>query len=258
MLVTLQNTLVALLKESFPDVYGGSPAPAVVQFTAYDYAFDAASADPTAGQPTQDDAVDVLGFDPAAPAGPYHLTRPPYPTARRVYLRTPGDDRQPLTAAEVHWDAVDSQSFTLQPRATRDLAAFNRVEVRYGVTAVFTQLATTHALVLEITAGDAATAERAESLLLCVLALSRDALIAGAAFSHDGGGYTARGTIKRLQLRTGSVPAAGVRTLVLEAAVELKLGRALAADEGAPIQHITSPGKPPGGRTLEIDIGVES
>lgn len=258
MLVSLQSTLVAMLKASFPDVYDGSPAPARLEFAAYDYAFDASSADPAAGQPTQDDAVDVLAFDPSAPAGPYHLTRPPYPTARRVYLRSAADDRQALTAAEVQWDAVDPRAFTLVPRPTRNLTAFNRVEVLYGVTAVFTQLKSAHTLVLAITASDAATAERAESLLLAAVALNRDALIAGAAFTHSGGGYTAHGTVKSLQLRKGSVPAAASRTLVLEAAIELKLGRALAADEGQPIQHISSPGKPPGAHQVNIDIGVES
>lgn len=258
MLVSLQNTLVALARTALPDVYDGSPAPAALAFTAYDYAFDPASVDPVAGQPMTDDAVDVLGFDPAAPAGPYRLSRPPYPTARRVYLGSPDHDRQPLTAGEVQWDPDDPQGFRLAPRPARSLAAFDRVEVRYGVTAVATQVKSQHALAIAITASDAATAERAEALLLAIVALHRDALIAGGGFTHTGGGYTAAGTIKTLQLRKGSVPAPTQRQLVLEAEVELKLGRALAADEGHAIERIASPGKPADGRKVNLDVAVES
>src|SRR5262249_38678555 len=152
------------------------------------------------GEPAQDSAVDLLTFDPAHPEGPYTLSRPPYPGPRRVYLRTPTDDRQPLRPAEVLWDSADSRSFTLQPKPTRALSGFNRVEILYGVTAVFTQLKSAHQMPVILRAADAATAERAVILALSAFALNREAVMAGGAFSQNDGGYRAEGTIKSLKL----------------------------------------------------------
>jgi hypothetical protein len=62
-----------------------------------------------------------------------------------------------------------------------------------------------------------------------------------------------------LKLRKGNAPGPGSRILVLEAEVEMKVGRALNEDEGTPILRILSPGAAPGpDRKVDIDIGVEA
>src|SRR4051812_11951863 len=129
MLLALQSSLHDLLKTSFPDVFGGSPAPVKVTFPRHEWTWDPSSADPTAGEPAQDDAEDLLAFDPAHPGAPSALTRPPSSGPRRVYLRTAGNDRQLLGPAEVQWDTADPKSFTLHPKPARVLAPFNRVEI---------------------------------------------------------------------------------------------------------------------------------
>lgn len=261
MLLALQNAFFDLLKTSFPDVFGGTTPSVKVAFEGYGWTTDPSSADPTAGEPTQDDAADVLAFDPAHPEGPYTLSRPPYPGPRRVYLRTAGTDRQPLGPSEVQWDSVNPQSFTLHPKPARVLSGFNRVEILYGVTAVFTLLKSHHALPVLFSASDDAAAERGEALALAAFALNREAVMAAGAFSQTGGGYTAAGTIKSLKLSSGTVSTSEKpsRSLVLDVELDLKISRALAEGEGQPIQHILSPGKTPSeGRKVDIDIDVQS
>ena len=258
MLVKLQTAFLDLLKASFADVFGGDPPSVGVEFPPYEWTLDPSSEDPVAGTPVQDDASDSFAFDPAAPAGPYTLTRPPYPGPRRVYLKTPAGDRQPLRPAEVAWDPDDSRRLTLGPAATRVLTDYDRVEVLYGVTAVFTQLKSVHPMQVRLVASDRSGAEKAEALALAALALDREAVMTAGAYTESGGGYSVRGTIKSLKLHKGAVTADATRVLVLEAEVELKISRALGADEGKPILHILSPGKAAGDRKVDIDIGVES
>jgi hypothetical protein len=259
MLLALQNAFFELLKTSFPDVFGGTTPPVKVTFQRYAWTLDPSSADPTAGEPTQDDAVDLLAFDPEHPEGPYTLSRPPYPGPRRVYLRTPGNDRQTLGPGEVQWDSINPRSFTLQPKPTRVLTGFNRVEVLYGVTAVFTQLKSHHELPVILSGTDDAALERAEALALAAFALNREAVMSSGAFSQSGGGYTAAGTLKSLKLLKGASAAGSSRELFLDAEVELKVSRALAEGEGRPILHIVSPGKTPSGdRKVDVDIDVQS
>ncbi|WP_164000342.1 hypothetical protein [Pyxidicoccus caerfyrddinensis] len=258
MLLSLQTAFVELLKTSFPDLFGGTPAHVQVKFQNPTWTLDASSADPTAGEPGQDDATDLLAFDPAQPAGPYTLSRPPYPGPKRVYLRAADGGRQTLGPAEVQWDGDNPRSFTLQPKPTRVLTGFNRVEVLYGVTAVFTQLKSHHQLPVLLSGTDDAELERAEALTLAAFALNREAVMAAGAFSHAGGDYTAVGTLKGLKLLKGAATPGSSREFLLDADVELKVSRALAEDEGRPILHIVSPGKPPGARKVDIDIDVES
>ncbi len=259
MLFALQSALSGLLKASLPSLFGGASPPVTLAFPPYQWDFDPSSADATAGEPAQDDAVDSLAFDPGAPQGPYTLSRPPYPGPKRLYLLGPGGDRIALTPGESLWDPLNPGSFTLAPKPTRSLAGLDAVEIRYGVTAVFTKLKSAHQMGILIGAADDAKADQAEALALAVFALNREAVKAAGAFSHGGGGYSAQGEIKTLKLRKGTAPGAGARTLILEAEVELKVGRALNEDEGTPILRILSPGADPGSdRKVDIDIGVEA
>ena len=85
MLLALENAIVDLLKSALPSLFAGADA-ATASFLLDTWDFDPLSADPVAGQPGPEDAVDELPFNPVAPAGPYALTRPPYPGPKRVYL----------------------------------------------------------------------------------------------------------------------------------------------------------------------------
>jgi hypothetical protein len=258
MLLALQNAFLELLKTSFPEVFGGEAPPVTVTFQRYGWTLEPSSADPTAGEPTPDDAVDLLPFEPEHPEGPYTLSRPPYPGPRRVYLRSASNERQTLGPSEVRWDGDDPRSFTLQPRPTRVLSGFDRVEVLYGVTAVSTQLKSHHELPVVLSGSEDAALERAQALALAAFALNREAVMAAGAFSASGGDYTAAGVIKSLKLLEGVANAGSSREFVLEAQVELKVGRALAEGEGQPILRIVSPGKTPGDRKVDIDIDVQS
>lgn len=258
MLLALQNAFHELLKAEFPEVFGGETAVVALEFPAHVWIFDPSSAEATAGEPAQDEAQDQLPFDPAGPEGPYSLSRMPYPGPRRVYLRTPAGDRLVLGPAEVHWSAIDSREFTLHPKPTRALAGFDIVEVLYGVTAVFTKLKSLHEMQVSLSADGSATAERAELLALAAFALGREAVMKAGAFAESGGGYEALGEIKSLKLRRGSAPSQGIRTLTLDAEVELKVSRALGEDEGRPITRILSPGKAPGERKVDVGIDVQA
>lgn len=258
MLLSLQTALVALLRDAFPAIFGGAPPAVAVEFPAYEWTFDASSADATAGEPAPDDARDVMAFDPESPGGPYALSRPPYPGPRRVYLRGASGARLTLAPAEVRWDPAEPRAFTLAPRPARVLAGLDEVEVLYGVTAVATKLTGVHAARVLLTAADDAAAERALALALAAFALNRAALVGAGAFTETGGDYVVRGAIKTLTMRGGSATATGVRSLTLDAEVELKVSRALGTDEGTPIERILSPGASPGTRPVDVRIDVEA
>lgn len=259
MLLSLQNAFHNLLKEALPDLFDGEAAPVAVTFPSHEWDFDPSSADPTAGEPAQDDARDLLPFHPEAPQGPYSLERPPYSGPKRVYLRGPQGDRSLLGPAEVQWNPLDSGAFTLSPKPSRLLSPFTQVEVLYGVTAVFTKLKTLHRLPVHFLAQDAEQAEEGEALALAVFALNRPALMKDGAFTHAGGGYGIQGEIKGLKLRKGDASAPGERRLFLEAEAEMKVSRALREDEGRPIERILSPGAVPDpDRPVDVRIDVEA
>jgi len=255
MLVALQNAIANLLKASLPALLT-EPDPVRLAFPADTWTFDTLSADPVAGEPGPLDATDTFPFDPQAPAGPYKLTRPPYPGPKRVYLRSPGD-LVPLSSGELEWAGDDPTSLTIHPRTGRDLAGFDHVDVHYGIVAAGTQIKTLHTATLTITATDAAKAERALSLALAVLALNRDALRTQGAFAFASGDYQAQGTLKTLAFSNGS-SAAGVHTLQFSAEIDLLVQRLLAGDEGKAIVRIISPGRETGKRPIDVVPAVES
>lgn len=257
MLLALENAIVNLLKSAFPALFTGEGA-ASVTYPADTWDFDPLSADPVAGEPGPEDAVDNLAFDPSAPSGPYTLTRPPYLGPKRVYLRSAAGELVALGNAEVIWNPSNPASFTLAPRPGRDLSGFDHLEIQYGVVAAATRLKTLHKLTLQITAADAATAEQALALSLSALVLNRTTLMAQGGFSWNAGSYQAEGIVKTLKFSAGAATAATSRTLSLEAEVDLRLERMLGEDEGKPIVHILSPGKTPGTKPIDIDPAVQA
>jgi len=257
MLLNLQTAIADLLKTAFPTLFTGAGA-VTITFALDNWSFDASSADPVAGEPGPEDAVDLLLFNPAKPAGPYPLTRKPYPGPRRVYLRSAAGDLVALLPAELAWDALDSRRLTLQPRPGRDLTGFDRLEVQYGVVAAGTRLKTQHLVTLTLAATDPAKAERGLVLGLAALALNREALRAKAAFAYTTPDYQAQGSLKSLSFVSGASAAASGHRLLVNAEVDLRLQRLLGADEGKPIAFILSPGKPAGGKSIDIDPAVQA
>jgi hypothetical protein len=257
MLLALENAIVDLLQTALPALFTGAVA-ATATFPADAWDFDPLSADPVAGEPGPEDAVDELAFNPAAPAGPYTLTRPPYPGPKRVYLHSATGELVALGNTEVVWNPSDPASFSLAPRAGRDLSGFDHLQVQYGVVAAATRLKTLHKLTLQLTAADPATAEQALALSLAVLVLNRDTLMRQGGFSWSAGGYQAEGTVKTLKFSSGSAPSTSSRILNLEAELDLRLERLLEEGEGKPIQYILSPGKVPGTKPVDIDPAVQA
>lgn len=256
MLLALQSAITSLLQSSLPALFSGAGAVGVA-FGSDSWTFDPLSADPVAGEPGPEDAVDRLAFDPASPAGPYALTRPPYPGPKRVYLRSPAGDLIAVSATELSWNPANPASFGFQPRPGRELDGFDQLEVHYGIVAAGSQLKLLHQATLTLTAADATAAAQALSLALAVLALNRETLREQAAFSVGSGSYQAAGALKTLSF-TGGSTAGGTATLQLAAELDLKVQRLLGDDEGQPIQHIVSPGRPIGDRPVDIDPVVQN
>jgi len=256
-LLALESAIDGLLKSELPSLFTGAGA-ATATFVNQTWDFDRLSADPVAGEPGPQDAVDDLPFDPGAPAGPYVLTRPPYPGARRVYLRSASGELVALGHSEVAWSSADAASFSLFPRAGRDLAGFDQLQVVYGVVAAATRLKAQHRLSLQIAAADAQGAERAFTLALSVIIMHRETLLRTSGFSWAANGYQAAGSIKALRFYAGAVPSSALRTMALEAEVDLRLERLLGDDEGRPIRRIVSPGRTAGSKPIDIDPAVQS
>jgi hypothetical protein len=255
----LGEALAALVTESLPGLFGGASPPVRVTVASELLELDPRSADAAASEPRPDDQVDELSFDPADPAGPYLLTRPPYPGPRRVRLVAAGE-RVPLRDAEVVWDDDDPRRFTLQPRPSRDLTGVTAVEVLYGVTAVYTKLGATQTLGVSLRAAatDEATLGKAEALVVAVIALNRQRLLDDARAGYQDGDYGADVEVRRLRLLR-TTPADGVRLLTVQADLEVKASRALREDEGRPIERIRTPGRPlDPDRPVDIHIDVEA
>jgi hypothetical protein len=257
MLLALQNAIVDLLKSALPALFTGAGA-ASVTFPTHAWSFDPLSADPVAGEPGPEDAVDHLPFDPTTPTGPYALTRPPYPGPKRVYLRSATGELVPLGNAEVTWNPSDPASFTVTPRPGRELSGFDHLEIQYSVVASATRLETLHKFTLQITTADPSAAGQALALSLSVLTLNRVTLMNRGRFSWNSGGYQAEGIVTTLKFSAGSVPEASARTLDMEAGIDLRLERLLGDDEGKTIVRIFSPGRTASSKPIDIDPAVQA
>lgn len=254
----LPEALETLLTISLPGLFGGGAVGLSVGGGLLEIDQEQ-SADATASEPRPDDRVDDLGFDPEDPAGPYTLTQPPYPGPRRVWLVTGAADRLPLRSEEVVWDRTDARVFSLALRPQRDVSAVTAIRVLYGVTAVFTKVKAVQTLDLQLETSDAGLLERAESLVVAVIQLNRQRLADEARANYEDGDYGAIVEIKNVGLVRGTTPEDDVRLLLMRAELELKASRALGEDEGAPIERILTPGRPPDpDRPIDVHIDVEA
>ncbi|HEX2729732.1 MAG TPA: hypothetical protein VHM16_08250 [Rubrobacteraceae bacterium] len=254
----LPDALETLLTTSLPGLFGGGAVGLSVVGGLLEIDQEQ-SADATASEPRPDDRVDDLGFDPDDPAGPYTLTQPPYPGPRRVWLVTGAADRLSLRSEEVVWDRTDARVFSLALRPQRDVSAVTGIRVLYGVTAVYTKVKAVQTLDVRLTASDSDLLERAESLVVAVIQLNRQRLADEARAIYEDGDYGAAVELKNVGLVRGTTPEDDVRQLLMRAELELKASRALGEDEGAPIERILTPGRPPDpDRPIDVHIDVEA
>lgn len=216
-------------------------------------------ADAAASEPRPEDRADDLAFDPDDPKGPYTLSQRPYPGPRRVWLVTQTGARTPLRSEEVVWDRTDARRFSLALRPQRDASAFSSVRVLYGVTAVYTKVGAAQTVEVELGSSDEGLLERAEALVVAVIQLNRERLVREARSLYESGDYEAAVELKNLALVRGSRLATDGRLLTLRAELELKASRALGEDEGVPIEHILTPGRPPDpDRPVDVHPDVEA
>jgi hypothetical protein len=256
----LPEAIAARLADALPALFGGATPVVRTEVTGDALELVAGTADAAASDPRPADQRDVLAFDGAHPGGPYELSRSPYPGPRRVWLQTAGGNVA-LSDQEVRWDATDPRRFTLAPRPSRDLGAVTGVEVLFGITSVFATLAATRRLELSLATADADAGRLGEALALMLAAveLNRDALVAAAAPTYQGGDYGAQSRLRRLRLVGATAPQPAQRLVALEADVLLRVDRSLRDDEGTPIARIASPGRAPvAGRPVDVAIEVDA
>jgi hypothetical protein len=259
MLGRLDESLRQLLIDSLPTLFAG--ATPLVQITTVDELFvvDPQSAEAEAGDPRVDDQIDQLPFDPAAPVGPYTLTKPPLPGPRRYRLTSALGDRVPLTDSEVIVAPDDSRVFRLQPRPDRELGGFNGLQVLYGVTAVFVRLKGKLTFKAQLQSSDPVRLEQAEALAVAAVALNRRALVERSPQSFSDADYSATVSLDSLVLDRTTAPSSSIRLLHYAGEVVVKVTRALGADEGRPIVRIRTPGEPiDPDRPIAIRIGVDA
>lgn len=254
----LNEAVKALLAEALPSLFGGDKPPVKLGTTDNRFTLDARSDEAAASEPRPDDRTDDLPFDPAQPAGPYHLTVRPDPGPRRVRLTTKLKDRIALREDEVVWDATDARRFTLALRPGRDLSGVSGVQVLYSITAVYIRLKVVHTFSLLLESNSAPKVQQAESLGVAVIALNRRRLMEEGAYSFGEGDYGVAATIKSLKLVEGTA-SPKKRRLDFSAEIELKATRAMSEDEGRPILRIRTEGRPlDPGRPVDIRIDVEA
>jgi len=272
MIGRLETAIRELAVSALGDLFAGDPAPIALSVSSAASTVDPSSGDGPVGEPRIADRTDSFLFDPTGiifdPADPQYdpaalpsftLSQSPYEGPRRVRLTTGQGDLIALGPDEVAWDQVDSRAFTLTLRAGRPLEGVNGVQVLYAVTAVFAILRTRQVMGLLLQTDDAERLARSEALLAGLVALNGQTLIDQGAATYQSGDYGAAVTIKGLRLIGITSPEALQRQLSYQVEVEVRVTRALRADEGQPITHIVTPGRPRDpSRPIDIEIGVNA
>ena len=239
MSASLADALAEALTEALPGLLGGRRPPLAIEVRSEALEYDPSSLDAAAGVPRPEDQLDLLPFDPAASAGPYELTRTPDRGPRVVRLVGDGR-REAVAAAEIDWDAGEPRRFVLALQPGRSLDGLTAVQIRYGVTAVFTTLQATETLQVTLTPAtdDAHVPAAAELLVAAVLALDRDKLTRRLESEHADGDYSARVRATQLRLERGAPLAETGRAITVTADLEIRVTRALREGEAAPIERV--------------------
>jgi hypothetical protein len=272
MIGQLEEAIRDLAVSALGDLFAGDPAPVALSISSDAYTADPTTAEGLAGEPRAADRIDSFLFDPTGivfdPAAPHYdpaalpsftLTQPPYDGPRRVRLTSSQGDLIALHPDEVTWDPTDRSIFRLTLRPGRPLVGINGVQVLYAVIAVFTILRATQQVGLLLDTDDGARLARAEALLAGLMALNGQQLADQGTATYESGEYGAVVRIKGLRFTGISSPVPRQRLLAYKVEVETRVTRALRSDEGAPIRHITTPGRPlDPQRPVDIQIEVEA
>ena len=254
----LATALTNLLQTSLPSLLGGATPAVQLEVTSDLLELNTESPDSLASQPRPDDRTDTLTLDPTNPAGPYTLTQPPYPGPRRVWLVTASGERLTLTPKEVVWDPHNSRQFSLKLSPSRDLAGVDTLQVLYSVTAIYTQLEGTQTLQVHLTSDSETDLAQSQALVIAAIELNRQPLIQSAQALYEADDYGAEVAIAQLKLEGGKQLAPNHWQLTLKAKFQLKATRALAEEEGVPIERILTSGQSQSGdRPIDIHIGLE-
>lgn len=272
MIGQLEAAIRALAVSALGDLFAGDPPPVALSVSSDAYTVDPTSAESVAGQPRPADRTDSFLFDPTGivfdPAAPgydpaalpsFSLTQSPYEGPRRVRLTTSQGDLIGLRPDEVTWNPADSRAFTLTLRPDRSLVGINGVQVLYAVIAVFTTVRASQVMGLLLQTDDAARLARAEALLVGLVALNGQRLADQGAATYESGDYGAAVAIKGLHFTGISSPEPLQRQLAFRVDIEVRVTRALRTDEGAPIRHIATTGRPlDPARPVDIRVEVEA
>lgn len=229
--MSLAGVVGDVLREGLPGLFGGTPPAVTLTVEPADLTIEAMPAGAGDTEPQRGDGFDLLPFDGD---GPYTLSQAPTKGPRQVWLQ--GDlGRNVLRDDEVTWN--DSE-FTLD-LGGRDVTGVTAVGVRYSVIVVRVRLQVTQTVHIGLVGVEA---ERAEALVLAVLALEQQKIMSRDEFLD--GDYSATVLTESLDL-AGTTPHDDGRRLEIRARRELTAKRALREDEGRPITRIHGPGRPP-------------
>lgn len=238
------------LRDGLPGLFGGGTPVVTLTVDRADLAVEPVPGDVAESEPRLLDGLDVLPFDGP---GPYTLTRPPASGPRQV--RLDGErGRIALRDNEISW--LDPSRFTLR-LGDRDVTGVTEVRVRYSVIAVHTCVRVTQSIHIGLAGVDAVALERAEALVLALLALEGRRLAAASGDEYTDGDYGATVRIESVATVASSAAEDGGRVLEVRTCCDVTATRALRAGEGASITAIHGPGGP-SGRPVDLPIAVDA
>lgn len=247
--MSLVAAVTDILRDGLPGLFGGTPAVTLTVDRA-DLAVEQVPGGVAETEPRLVDGLDVLPFDGP---GPYTLTRPPASGPRQV--RLDGErGRIALRDNEISW--LDPSRFTLV-LGDRDVTGSTEVRVRYSVIAVHTCVRVTQTIHIGLAGVDAVALERAEALVLALLALEGRRLAAASGDEYADGDYGATVRIESVETVASSAAGDGGRVLEVRTRCDVTATRALRAGDGASIVAIHGPGGP-SRRPVDIPIAVDA
>jgi len=239
-----------VLRDGLPGLFGGGTPAVTLTVSRADLAVEPVPGDVAETEPRLVDGFDVLPFDGP---GPYTLSRPPASGPRQV--RLDGErGRIALRDNEISW--LDPRRFTLA-LGDRDVTGVTEVLVRYSVVAVHTCVRVTQVVHIGLSGVDGAALERAEALVLALLALEGRRLAAASGDEYADGDYGATVRIESVAAVASAAAEDGGRVLEVRTRCDVTATRALRADDGAPIVAIHGPGEP-SRRPVDIPIAVDA
>ncbi len=248
----LAGAVADVLRDALPGLFGGDAPAVTLAVDRADLVVERVPGGAAEAEPRRADGSDVLPFDGA---GPYTLSRSPASGPRQV--RLDGDrGRVAVRADEIRWDTEDPRRFTLD-LGDRDVTGITAVLAQYPVTAVRTRTSVRQTIHIGLSGADTATLERAEALVLAVLALEGRRIASAGGDEHTDADHTATVRTESLDVAGSSAAEDGGRVLAVRARQEIPAERVPRADEGVPITSIHGPGERPA-RPVDIPVAVQA